>query len=62
MARTGRPVVGRTRKSLQRDIATLKRLRKSVEGDEQVDRTVAASVTVLIDRLIENLLRLDIAA
>ncbi len=62
MARTGRPVIGRTRKTLDRDIATLRRLQRSIKSDERIDAETACTAVLLIDRLIEHLLRLNIAA
>lgn len=60
MARTGRPVINRTSKSLTRDIATLKRLRNSVKSDERIDATSSSSLVLLIDRVINALERINL--
>jgi hypothetical protein len=62
MARTGRPPKGRTRKTLDRDIATLRRLQRSIASDERIDAETACTADLLIERLIAHLLRLNIAA
>lgn len=62
MARTGRPVKGRTRKTLERDIATLRRLQRSITSDERIDAESACTADLLIERLITHLSRLNIAA
>ncbi len=55
MTRTGRPIINRTRKSLERDIATLRRLRKSIQSDGRIDRETGTTVVIFIDRLITSL-------
>lgn len=59
---TGRPVIGRSRKALDRDIATLQRLRRSIASDARLNAEAAGNTVLLIDRLVTELLRLNISA
>ncbi len=62
MARTGRPVKGRNRKTLDRDIATLRRLQRSLVADKRIDAKTACTAELLIERLITHLDSLVITA
>ena len=50
--KTGRPPVKRTRKTLQRDIATMRRLKAALQNDSELDaRAAIASLDKTITEL-----------